>query len=65
LRKRGTQVSENYETLVRLVEEVKEDLEKAESGNKSAAVRVRKQMQEVKRVAQELRKEMMDVKKTE
>jgi len=58
-------VSETYETLVRLVTEVKEDLEKAENGNKSAAVRVRKQMQEVKKVAQELRKEMMLVKKPE
>jgi hypothetical protein len=58
-------VSENYDKLVRLVEEVKEDLDKAEAGNKSAAVRVRKQMQEVKAVAQELRKEMMAVKKPE
>ncbi len=59
------QVSENYDKLVRLVEEVKEDLDKAEAGNKSAAVRVRKQMQEVKAVAQDLRKEMMLVKKPE
>jgi hypothetical protein len=58
-------VSENYERLVRLIEDVKEDLDKAESGNKSAAVRVRKQMQEVKQVAQDLRKEMMTVKKPE
>lgn len=58
-------MSETYETLVRLVTEVKEDLEKAENGNKSAAVRVRKQMQEIKKVAQDLRKEMMLVKKPE
>ena len=64
-RKRGMLVSENYDKLVRLVEEVKEDLDKAEAGNKSAAVRVRKQMQEVKAVAQELRKDMMAVKKPE
>ena len=56
-------MSENYDKLVRLVEEVKDDLEKAESGNKSAAVRVRKQMQEVKQTAQDIRKDMMDVKK--
>ena len=56
-------MSENYDKLVRLVEEVKDDLEKAESGNKSAAVRVRKQMQDVKQTAQDIRKDMMDVKK--
>ncbi|MBP7750490.1 MAG: hypothetical protein KA323_07335 [Planctomycetes bacterium] len=40
-------------------------MEKAEAGNKSAAVRVRKSMQEVKQVAQDIRKDMMDVKKAE
>ena len=55
-------MSENYDKLVKLVEEVRDDLEKAESGNKSAAVRVRKMMQDVKKVAQDIRKDMMDVK---
>ena len=55
-------MSENYEKLVKLVEETRDDLEKAESGNKSAAVRVRKMMQDVKKVAQDIRKDMMDVK---
>ncbi len=56
-------MSESYEKLVRLVEEIREDVEKAESGNKSAAVRVRKQMQEIKKVAQDIRGEMMELKK--
>lgn len=58
-------MSENYDKLVKVVEEVRDDLEKAETGNKSAAVRVRKMMQDIKKLAQDVRKEMMDVKKTE
>ena len=58
-------MSENYDKLVKVVEEVRDDLEKAENGNKSAAVRVRKMMQDVKKLAQDVRKDMMDVKKTE
>jgi hypothetical protein len=55
-------VSANFDKLVKLVEETREDLEKAETGNKSAAVRVRKQMQEIKNVAQDMRKEMLNIK---
>lgn len=58
-------MSEIYENLQKLVNEVQPDLEKAERGNKSAAVRVRKAMQDIKKVAQDLRKEMMDIKKGE
>ena len=58
-------MSENFDALARLVEEVRDDLEKAETGNKSAAVRVRKAMQDVKKYAQEIRKDMMDVKKAD
>ena len=58
-------MSETYETLLKVVEEVRGDLEKAERGNKSAAVRVRKSMQDVKRIAQDLRKEMMAIKNPE
>jgi hypothetical protein len=58
-------VSANFEKLVKIVEETRPDMEKAEAGNKSAAVRVRKSMQEVKQVAQDIRKDMMDVKKAE
>ena len=58
-------MSETYEALIKVVEDVRTDLEKAEKGNKSAAVRVRKAMQDVKRVAQDLRKEMMMIKKAD
>ena len=58
-------MSDTYETLVKTVEEIRPDLEKADHGNKSAATRVRKAMQDVKRLAQDLRNEMMSRKKTE
>ena len=58
-------MSANFEKLVKVVEETRADMEKAETGNKSAAVRVRKAMQEVKQLAQDIRKDMMGVKKTE
>ena len=56
-------MSQNFEKLVQLVTETRPDLEKAETGNKSAAVRVRKQMQDIKKLAQDIRKDMMTVKK--
>lgn len=52
-------MSANYERLVELVGSVRADMEKAESGNKAATARVRKMMQEVKSLAQEIRKEML------
>ena len=58
-------MSEIYNNLQKVVAEVQPDLEKAERGNKSAAVRVRKAMQEVKKIAQDLRKEMMEIKNTD
>ncbi len=64
-KKKGTDVSANFEKLVKIVEETRADMEKAEAGNKSAAVRVRKSMQDIKQVAQDIRKDMMNVKKAE
>jgi hypothetical protein len=54
-------MSQNYDNLCGLVENVRADVEKAESGNKAATARVRKVMQEVKAVAQEIRKEMLQM----
>ena len=54
-------MSQNYDNLVAAVEAVREDIEKAEKGNKAATSRVRKSMQEVKAIAQELRKEMLEL----
>ena len=46
---------EAYDCLVRIVEEIAEEVRKAEGGNKAAGTRVRKAMQDVKKAAQEVR----------
>ena len=54
-------MSENYDTLSSILEEAKVDVDKAEGGNKAATSRVRKHMQAVKAAAQDLRKEMLEL----
>ncbi len=54
-------MSQNYERLVQLVTTVREDVEKAQAGNKAAQTRVRKAMQDVKNLAQEIRKKILDL----
>jgi hypothetical protein len=51
---------ESYDRLVRIVEEIAEEVRKAEGGNKAAGTRVRKAMQDVKAAAQELRVGILD-----
>jgi hypothetical protein len=51
---------QEYETLVRLVAEAKDDVQKAEGGNKAAGTRVRKKMQEIKSAAQDVRKRVLE-----
>ncbi len=51
---------EAYDRLVRIVEEVAEEVRKAEGGNKAAGTRVRKAMQDVKKAAQDLRVGILD-----
>lgn len=52
-------MSQNYDRLHQVIEGIREDVAKAEAGNKAAKTRVRKAMQEVKNYAQEVRKEML------
>ncbi len=54
-------MTQNYDNLLACVESVRPDMEKAEKGNKAATSRGRKAMQEVKAIAQELRKEMLEL----
>ena len=49
----------SYSKLVDVIDAAKGDVEKAEAGNKAATGRVRKSMQEIKAVAQDIRKEML------
>ncbi len=47
------------EKMEQLLQDCREDYNKAKGGNKAAGTRVRKVMQEVKGVAQDIRKEML------
>lgn len=51
---------EEYERLKQAIHEVEEDLRKAEGGNKAAGTRVRKAMQDVKNLAQDIRKKVLE-----
>jgi len=54
---------EKFEEIKALIESVGEDVEKFYvKGNKAAAVRIRKSMQEVKNLAQELRLHVQETK---
>ena len=48
------------EQLQQLTESCREDYNKSKGGNKAAGTRVRKTMQDVKNLAQEIRKEMLN-----
>ena len=50
----------NLEQIERTVAEIKDDYEKGLGGNKAAGTRVRKAMQDLKNLAQEIRKEMLE-----
>lgn len=52
----------SIQVLVDLVHSAQVDAEKFEKGNSAAGTRLRKKMQEVKTIAQEIRTEVSDVK---
>jgi hypothetical protein len=57
---------EIYNKIIALIEVAKEDIDKFYvKGNKSAGTRVRKHMQDLKTLAQELRLDVQNSKKTE
>lgn len=56
---------EEYQKLKALVDEIAEDVYKAAGGNKAAGTRVRKAMQDIKNVAQEVRKRVLDIREAE
>ncbi len=51
---------EAYERLKKLVAEIEPDVQKAEGGNKAAGTRVRGAMQDVKKIAQEIREAILE-----
>jgi len=56
--------AERYDELVRLVGEARAQFEEFQGGKKIAAMRARKLLQQIKKVAQECRIEIQDIKKT-
>ena len=59
------QIVENYETIKVLVESLQTDVVKNSQGNKSAGVRVRKGLRELKKMAADLVKESLTADKGE
>ena len=56
---------ESYDRLVKLVNDVTDDMAKCEGGNKAAGTRVRKAMQEIKSAAQDVRKDVLNLRNTD
>ncbi len=56
---------DEYLKLKQLVEEVADDILKAVGGNKAAGTRVRKSMQDIKNVAQDIRKKVLELRGSE
>ena len=52
---------QEYEDLKTIVAEIEDDLNKAEGGNKSAGTRVRKQMQQIKKIAGAVRSKILEL----
>lgn len=60
---KNEETMEKFEKLKELLENASADVDKTANGNKAAAVRVRKVLQEVKKLAQELRLDISALKK--
>lgn len=52
---------EEFENLKKAIAQVEEDLKKALGGNKAAGTRVRGAMQDIKNLAQDIRKKILDL----
>jgi hypothetical protein len=58
-------VMEAFDRLKVMVAAVEEDLAKAQAGNRAAGTRVRKQMQDIKNAAQEVRLKILELRPAE
>lgn len=56
---------EEYQKLRQLVNDVADDVLKAAGGNKAAGTRVRKIMQDVRNVAQDIRRRILELRASE
>ncbi|MBL8764858.1 MAG: histone H1 [Phycisphaerae bacterium] len=50
---------ETYHKLKQMIAEIEPDMAKADGGNKAAGVRIRKAMQDLKALAQQIREEVL------
>jgi hypothetical protein len=57
-------VEETYRQLVKLVADAESDVQKAAGGNKAAGTRVRKSMQDIKKIANDLRAKILESRDT-
>lgn len=57
----GENPVQEFETLKQMVNEAEEDIRKAEGGNKAAGTRARKTMQDIKNLAQDIRKKILEL----
>lgn len=55
-------MSKIFETIKQTIAEAEADVQKFTAGNNAAGSRVRKAMQDLKNLAQDLRKEVLDIK---
>ncbi len=55
-------MSKIFETIKKTIADAEEDVKKFGEGNNAAGGRIRKAMQDLKNLAQDLRKEVLDVK---
>jgi len=51
---------ETYEALKSQIASIEDDVKKAAGGNRAAGTRVRKEMQDIKNLAQDLRKKILE-----
>ena len=56
---------QDYELLKKMVEDIADEVAKAEGGNKAAGTRVRKAMQDIKNAAQSVRKKILEVRSSD
>ncbi len=56
---------EAFDRLEKLISEAREDVGKAEGGNRAAGTRVRTMMQDIKNAAQEVRQKVLELRDAE
>jgi predicted nucleic acid-binding Zn-ribbon protein len=56
---------QEYEDLKTIIADLEDDMNKTERGSKAAGTRVRKQMQEIKKVATSIRSKILEIRASE